>query len=242
VPGSSAESRGDPAAPEAFPPESVGPPSPARSVAIVNDQPITRGGLEQLAVSVPGLTVAASVDCVEDLEQLDATYDVVMIDVAMVEDSLSLKPIARMAEFGRPLVISGWDRPPSLLSVVRAGACGCVTRQSSHQTVACALCVVASGGFYLCDQLVARFHHELNRPPRADPHGLAPREVETLQWIARGLTHMQIASQMGLSQATINTYAKRIRGKLKVTNKAELTRIAMELGHFGDNYHDPFAA
>jgi len=242
VPGPSPESRGEPAVPDAYPVGANGLTSTARSVAIVNDQPITRGGLEQLAATVPGLTVAASVDRADDLEQLGATYDGVMIDVAMVQDSLSLKPVARMAELGRPLVISGWDRPPSLLSVVRAGACGCVTRQSSHQTVACALSVVASGGFYLCEQLVARFHSELNRPPRADPHGLAPREVETLQWIARGLTHMQIASQMGLSQATINTYAKRIRGKLKVTNKAELTRIAIELGHFGDNHHDHFAA
>ena len=38
---------------------------------------------------------------------------------------------------------------------------------------------------------------------------------------------------MGLSQATVNTYAKRIRVKLHVTNKAELTRMAIELGHVG---------
>jgi DNA-binding NarL/FixJ family response regulator len=211
-------------------------------VAIVNDQPITRGGLEQLAAAVPGLTVAASVASVEDLDQLGDAYDVVVMDVPVLEDGLSLKTITRVAEFSRPLLVSGWDRPPSLLAVVRAGACGCVTRQSSHQTVAAALGVVAAGGFYLCEQLMPRFRRELSRPPQADPHGLAPREVETLQWIARGLTHMQIASQMGLSQATVNTYAKRIRGKLKVTNKAELTRIAIELGHLGEDHHDHFAA
>ncbi len=36
---------------------------------------------------------------------------------------------------------------------------------------------------------------------------------------------------MGLSQATVDTYAKRIRNKLNVTDKAEITRIAVELGH-----------
>jgi DNA-binding CsgD family transcriptional regulator len=40
---------------------------------------------------------------------------------------------------------------------------------------------------------------------------------------------------MGLSQATINTYAKRIRAKLNATNKAELTRLAIQLGHLGDD-------
>ena len=208
----------------------------------MNDQPITRGGLERLAAAVAGVTVAASVGSVEDLDQLGAAYDVVVLDVPMQDDGLSLKTVMRMAEFSRPLVVSSWDRPPSLLAVVRAGACGCVTRQSSHQSVACALSVVAAGGFYLCEQLVDRFRLELSRPPRADPHGLAPREVETLQWIARGLTHRQIATRMGLTQATVNTYAKRIRAKLKVNNRSELTRIAIELGHLGVSRPDHFAA
>jgi DNA-binding NarL/FixJ family response regulator len=200
-------------------------------VAIINNQPVTRTGLEQLAVEIPGLTVAASVASLADLEQSGASYDVVMIDVTRQDDGLSLTAIARMAAISRPLIMSDWDRPPSLLAVIRAGACGCVTRQSSHRTVAAALTVVATGGFYLCEQLIHGFQLELSRPPQADPHGLAPREIETLQWIASGLTHGEIATRMGLSKATVSTYAKRIRGKLKVTNRAELTRIAIELGH-----------
>jgi DNA-binding NarL/FixJ family response regulator len=211
-------------------------------VAIVNEQPITRSGLEQLAAAIPGLTVTASVASAEDLDQADAVYDVVVLDVPERQDDLSLKTITRIAEISRPLVVSGWDRPPSLLAAVRAGACGCITRTSSHRTVVAALSVVAAGGFYVCEQLVHQFHRELSRPPQADPHGLAPREVETLQWIARGLTHRQIATRMGLSPATVNTYAKRIRGKLKVNNKAELTRIAIELGHLSPDRPDHFAA
>jgi DNA-binding NarL/FixJ family response regulator len=215
---------------------------PPQSVAIVDNQPITRSGLEQLAATIPGLIVTASVASVDELDLSAAAYDMVVMDVPAQEDGLSLKAITRMAEVSRPLIISNWDRPPSLLAAVRAGARGCVTRQSNHLAVAYALNVVAAGGFYLCEQLVHQFHLELNRPPRADPHGLAPREVETLQWIARGYTHGQIATRMGLSQATINTYAKRIRGKLKVNNKAELTRMAIDLGHFGEHHLDHSAA
>jgi DNA-binding NarL/FixJ family response regulator len=223
-------------------PAAGGPPAP-RTVAIANDQPITRSGLELLAAAIPGFTVTASVASAAELDQPDAAYDIVVMDVLPGTDvGPSLKVIARMAEISRPLVISSWDRPPSLLAVIRAGACSCITRQSGHDTVTRALSVVADGGFFLCEQLVDQFHLELNRPPRADPYGLAPREVETLQWIARGLTQGQIATRMGLSHATVNTYAKRIRAKLKVSNKAELTRIAIELGHVGEGQHDHFAA
>ncbi|RSM62104.1 hypothetical protein DMB66_22730 [Actinoplanes sp. ATCC 53533] len=61
--------------------------------------------------------------------------------------------------------------------------------------------------------------------------GWPPREIETLRWIASGFTHAQIATRMGLSTTTVDTYAKRIRAKLNVSNKAELTRVAIELGH-----------
>ncbi len=199
------------------------------TVAIVDDQPIPRSGLEHLAAALPGVSVAASV---ADIDELDASarYDVVILHIPTDRDGLALKTVARVAELGSPLVISTWDRPPSPLAVARAGARGCVLRQSSHDTVAAALGVVASGGFYLCEQLFARFQAELRRPAGADLHGLAPREAETLQWIARGLTHAEIAQRMGLTPATVNTYAKRIRGKLKVSNRFELTRIALELG------------
>jgi DNA-binding NarL/FixJ family response regulator len=209
--------------------------TPTRAVAVVDDQPITRSGLEQLAAGIPDLTVTASVASIEELDEVGGDYAVVVLNVPIGEEGLAPATIARMAEISRPLVISTWDRPPSLLAAVRAGACGCLTRQSDHQAVTWALSVVAAGGFYLCERLVDRFQLELARPHQADPHGLAPREVETLRWIARGFTHGQIATRMGLSQATVNTYAKRIRGKLKVNNKAELTRIAIQLGHLGDD-------
>jgi DNA-binding NarL/FixJ family response regulator len=241
VPDPSGRWPGQPAAPGSYPGPVIGSAPPRQSVAIVDDQPITRSGLEQLAAANPELTVTASVASVEELDQFAAAYDVVVLNIPTRDDGLSLKTITRMAEISRPLVISSWDRPPSLLAAIRAGACGCVTRQSNHRAVGSALSVVAAGGFYLCELLAHQFHLELSRPPRADSHGLGPREVETLQWIARGYTHAQIATRMGLSQATINTYAKRIRAKLKVNNKAELTRMAIDLGHFGELRRDQSA-
>ncbi|WP_229403220.1 helix-turn-helix transcriptional regulator [Micromonospora okii] len=59
---------------------------------------------------------------------------------------------------------------------------------------------------------------------------LAPREAATLGLIAQGLTHAQAARRLGISEATVNTYLTRIRSKLDVGNKAELTREAITLG------------
>jgi DNA-binding NarL/FixJ family response regulator len=205
-----------------------------QGVAIVDDQPITRSGLEQLTAGIHNLAVSASVASVEELDTVNNQYGLILLNIPLHEDGLALGTVAHMAQISRVLIISNWDRPPSLLGAIRAGASGCLTGQSDHRAVALGLSVVAAGGFYVCNRSVEQFHLELSRPPGADPHGLGPREVETLQWIARGFTHGQIATRMGLTHATIETYARRIRRKLKVNNKAELTRMAIELGHLGE--------
>lgn len=56
---------------------------------------------------------------------------------------------------------------------------------------------------------------------------LSERETQVLTQISQGLTHWQIATRLGLSPNTVDTYVKRIRAKLGVGNKAELTRAAL---------------
>jgi len=198
------------------------------TVAIVGDQPVSRAGMEKLVSDDPILDVAAAV---ESLDELSGSFHVVILDLPLRSADPTLEIVAKVAEIGRPLVCGAWDQPPALLATVRAGARGCITRHTERYAVREAVRAVARGGFYLSSELVDRFQAELARPADEDPSGLAPREIETLRWIALGFTHAQIATRMGLSQATVNTYAKRIRAKLNVSNKAELTRMAIELGH-----------
>jgi DNA-binding NarL/FixJ family response regulator len=206
------------------------------TVGIVDDQPVRRAGMQLLIQDDADLRVVTSVYCVAELDKAGTACDVVVLDLPLHSDEGALAIISRLARVSRPLVISTWDQPPTLLAAIRAGAQACVSRQADPEVIPVALHVVARGGFYLCDLTYPQFQAELSRPAREDPSGLGPREVETLRWIALGFTQAQIASRMGLSQATVNTYAKRIRAKLKATNKAELTRIAINLGHLTDDY------
>ncbi len=208
---------------------------PVFTVSIVDDQPVTRTGMEIVVSLDPRLAVVASLADIDDLAASTVDSDVVLLALPAHRCTPALELIATAATVGRPVITSTWDQPPTLLSAMRAGARGCITRHSPHDAVADALRVVAQGGTYLCAQLVDQLHSELRRPQRGDVTGLAPREIETLQWIAQGFTQAQIASRMGLSQATVNTYAKRIRGKLNVGNKAELTRVALALGYLDDD-------
>ncbi|MFD6247053.1 helix-turn-helix transcriptional regulator, partial [Streptomyces roseolus] len=65
------------------------------------------------------------------------------------------------------------------------------------------------------------------RGPLTDGMPLSARERQVLHMLAQGLTHDQTARRLGISRHTVDTYVKRVRGKLGLGNKAELVRAAM---------------
>ena len=203
------------------------------TVAIVCELPMARAGLEQVVQGCAGLTLGASVATVEELEEAQPVggEQVIIVDLPPAPYRPALEIIAKLAVIGRPLVSSTWDQPPTMLAAIRAGARGLITRYSDKRSVSRTLQTVAEGGIGVSSDLTDRFLAEMSGPAESDAGALAPREVETLRWIALGFTHTQIATRMRLSPATVNTYAKRLRAKLNVSNKAELTRAAIELGH-----------
>jgi DNA-binding NarL/FixJ family response regulator len=96
------------------------------------------------------------------------------------------------------------------------GAAGMVSKQEDANTLARAIRATA--------------HPETNSgfADREEPMNtvLSSRERQILQYIASGYTHDQAARRLGISPHTVDTYVKRIRAKLDVGNKAELTRAA----------------
>lgn len=102
---------------------------------------------------------------------------------------------------GADVVVGRTESPERILSAVRRAAGGAVPRRTPPVPAAPA---EATG-----------------------VDGLSERESQVLAQIARGLTHGQIATRLGISAHTVDTYVKRIRAKLGVGNKAELTRVAL---------------
>jgi two-component system, NarL family, response regulator, fimbrial Z protein, FimZ len=55
---------------------------------------------------------------------------------------------------------------------------------------------------------------------------LSPREVEVLQYLARGISNKDIAARLFLSDKTVSTYKSRIQEKLRVSSLAGLIEFA----------------
>jgi DNA-binding NarL/FixJ family response regulator len=115
---------------------------------------------------------------------------------------------------------------------LRAGASGVISKREPGETLIAAVRAVTSGiTLHSAETAPTRPQQEpdpapVEQPESANQH-LSEREEQVLRQIARGLTHGQIATRLGISPHTVDTYVKRIRAKLGVGNKAELTRAAL---------------
>ncbi|WP_237404646.1 response regulator transcription factor [Actinacidiphila reveromycinica] len=156
--------------------------------------------------------------------------DVIVLGMSAGFGASQGETVELVCGLGAVLVVADFADGGEVTMALRSGAHGCVSRMAEESELLNAVGVVGRGGIYIDPLLAEHFHNALRLPPGAVSPTLARREVETLRWLATGLTHRQIGRRMDLTEATVSTYVKRIRNKLGVGNKAELTRKAFELG------------
>jgi DNA-binding NarL/FixJ family response regulator len=64
--------------------------------------------------------------------------------------------------------------------------------------------------------------------PASDAHGLSPRELEVLRHVAGGKTNREIATELVLSERTVERHVSNIFAKLRVSTRAAATAFAYE--------------
>lgn len=200
-------------------------------VAAVDDHPVARYGLAAILDAAPDTQVVAVVaDPAELPRDADATVaaDVVIVDLYLTGTAPALDVIADLSASLPVLVVSASQEPADVLAAMQAGASGYLTKRAPESHYVAALRAVHGGGFHLSAQLadLIQAATQVMGPATARVE-LSARERQVLAYIARGFTHQQTATRMGVSTATVNTYVVRIRAKLRLGNKAELALAAL---------------
>jgi two-component system, NarL family, nitrate/nitrite response regulator NarL len=203
-------------------------------VALLDADPAARGGVEEILVKTPGVRRLVSVGTLADL--LGALAGARRPDLVMMDIDLGGGPrpsaVARLTAYAPVLVVSQARRACHVLAAIRAGARGYLTKPTRPDLLASAVNTVAAGGFLISADLVGLLREALPAEGPASHAAwlsprLSPREEQTLKYVAEGFTHAQIATRLGVSTTTVDTYIQRIRSKLGVGNKAQLALAAM---------------
>ncbi|ASW54330.1 hypothetical protein CIK06_09185 [Plantactinospora sp. KBS50] len=149
--------------------------------------------------------------------------DAALIDSDALEQPGDLSHITVTSRNTAVLVLNGATAADAT-AFLDAGAAGVISKCESGERIVDAVRAVAAGQVVGAANPAAPPSSERTEAPSQQ---LSEREEQVLRQIARGLTHGQIATRLGISPHTVDTYVKRIRAKLGVGNKAELTRAAL---------------
>jgi DNA-binding NarL/FixJ family response regulator len=113
--------------------------------------------------------------------------------------------------------------------VLRAGASGYLTKESTPHELVKAIRKVLSGGKYVSASLAETLALRLDTPGDYPLHEtLSDREFQVLRMMASGKTATQVAGELSLSVKTVSTYRARILEKLRLKNNAEAIRYAVD--------------
>jgi DNA-binding NarL/FixJ family response regulator len=197
------------------------------TVGIVDRSPVFMLGLTGLLVN-HGMRVVVTTKC--PFPRIPGIVDVSVVEPEALDEKHAEVEVNQLARTSKVLLMASRSDDTSVAALLQQGAHGVVYKWSEPDSLVKAVETLAGGQMFPCGMAAEV------RPSRAElrTEGLSPilseREEQVLSHLSIGLTHGQIARRLGISRHTVDTYVKRIRSKLGVGNKAELTRAAVTYG------------
>jgi DNA-binding NarL/FixJ family response regulator len=214
------------------------------AVALVDDQELLRTGFRMVLQAQPDMEVVAeAADGLQALEVLASVRaDVVLMDVRMprLDGVEATRRLLARPDPPRVLILTTFDLDEYVYAAVRAGASGFLLKDVPSAELLYGIRAVASGDAIVAPsttrRLLERFSPQLSAAPadpavvqrRLDP--LTGRERDVLVLLARGLSNIEIAGALVVTEATVKTHVHRILGKLDLRDRVQAVVLAYEIG------------
>ncbi|MGN6406701.1 MAG: response regulator transcription factor [Curtobacterium sp.] len=214
-------------------------------VLVVDDQAIVRDGLVTVLSLVDDLEVVGEAsDGAEAVAAVEReSPDVVLMDLRMpgVDGPTATARITAAHPDVAVLVLTTFADDESILTALRAGARGYLTKDAGRAEIATAIRAVASGQSTFDASVGARLVAQLAGGTAAVPvaapdpteslrtrfPALTPREAEVLERIAAGRSNPQIAAELFLTVPTVKSYVNQVFTKLGVRTRTEAVALVL---------------
>jgi DNA-binding NarL/FixJ family response regulator len=161
-------------------------------------------------------------------------FDALLVDLGLPDGSgiTFIEELHRQQPEVPCLVLTGAVARDTVMSALRAGACGYLLKEDLIERLPFALHSVLEGGMPMSVAAAGYLLEHLRRGAPISPLSAPPteRERELLALLARGLTYEQSASALGVSVNTVRSHIRAIYDKLQAANKAEAVMLALQEG------------
>jgi len=218
-------------------------------VVIADDQTVVREGVSLLLGLTDDIEVVAAVADGElaVAAAIEHRPDVALLDLRMphMDGVEATRQLREQAPEVQIVVLTTYADDESIVSALRAGAIGYLTKDAPGEEIEKAVRDAAAGRTRLDPAVQARMVELLTCGPQpseaappssrgavpAGPGGtLTERETEVLGLIAEGLSNREIAARLFVAEATVKTHVNNVFTKLAVTDRAAAVAWAFRSG------------
>ena len=214
------------------------PPGTPITVAIVDDEPVVRMGLEGLLKRSPGFACGGVyADAETAMTGLpDRPPNVLLMDIQLpgLDGISAIRTLRGRLPDTEIIMLTALEDHDRIFASFAAGAAGYLLKHTAPNKILEAIKEVSGGGSPMsapiARRLVKFFGDDKSAPP-APPvpqvpsveanASLTSREREVLDLMAEGLLYKEAADRLGLSVDTIRAHLRNIYKKLRVRNRTE---------------------
>jgi DNA-binding NarL/FixJ family response regulator len=198
-------------------------------VMVVDDHPLMRVGIAAIVNARADMGVVAQAGTGEEAVLLFRQHkpDITLMDLRLpgamsgVEAIAAIRAMDAQARF---IVVTTYDGDEDIHRALEAGAQGYVIKGMPYQTLVDALQRVHGGGRFLPPPVARAL---ASRVPDSD---LSARENEVLHLLVGGNSNKEIASVLGITEATVKSHVSTILQRLDVDDRTQAVVTALQRG------------
>lgn len=204
-------------------------------ILVADDHDLVRMGIVRMLEDVPGFKIVGEAKSGEEAVQVAKSVkpQVVLMDVRMpgIGGLEATRKILAFDETVKVIAVTSLSDDMYPERLMKAGACGYVTKGANFEEMIDAIKTVVSGNRYMSSNVAQQLalRSFAGSKAGASPfESLSERELQTAILIANGAKVQTIADTFCVSPKTINSYRYRIFEKLNIHSDVELTLLAVK--------------
>jgi len=208
---------------------------PKIRLAVVDDHALFRRGLVSLLSDMGDFTVCAEAGNGKDALSLIEEFnpDIILMDLNMpVMDGVqALEAVRKTRKDQKVIILTISQNDDDLVRAISAGANGYILKNAEPEELHNTIIEVMKGYSILSPEMTEKVFASLRSARQSRGQTiLSDREMEVLNFMAKGLSTRQIADSLFISENTVKTHIRHIMEKLDANNRAQAVEKARELG------------